>query len=92
VETAGSRGALAHPAEDYRRTEVSHFGRDGARRALAADSLGGGLPDLLVISGAAYEPSGHEMASLVEERALALLSGLAEVPREDAPRRRAETS
>jgi biopolymer transport protein ExbB len=41
--------------------------------------------------GAAYSRLGQDMASFVEERALALLSRPAEVAREDAPRRRAET-
>jgi len=41
--------------------------------------------------GAAYARLGQEMASFVEERALALLSRPAEVARDDAPRRRAET-
>ena len=41
--------------------------------------------------GAAYSRLGQDMASFVEERALALLARPAEVAREDAPRRRAET-
>jgi biopolymer transport protein ExbB/TolQ len=41
--------------------------------------------------GAAYARLGQEVASFVEERALALLSRPAEVARDDAPRRRAET-
>jgi biopolymer transport protein ExbB/TolQ len=41
--------------------------------------------------GAAYARLGQEMASFVEERALVLLSRPAEVARDDAPRRRAET-
>ena len=41
--------------------------------------------------GAAYGRLGQDMASFVEERALALLARPAEVAREDAPRRRAET-
>ena len=41
--------------------------------------------------GAAYARLGQEMASFVEERALALLSRPAEVARDDPPRRRAET-
>src|SRR6516164_6653353 len=41
--------------------------------------------------GAAYARLGQEMASFVEERALALLSRPAEVARDDAPRRRTET-
>src|SRR5271165_2501736 len=41
--------------------------------------------------GAAYARLGQEMASFVEERALALLSRPAEVARENSPRRRAET-
>ena len=41
--------------------------------------------------GAAYARLGQDMASFVEERALALLARPAEVAREDAPRRRAET-
>ncbi len=42
--------------------------------------------------GAAYARLGQEMASFVEERALALISRPAEVTRDEAPRRRAETS
>jgi biopolymer transport protein ExbB len=41
--------------------------------------------------GAAFGRLGQDMASFVEERALALLARPAEVVREDAPRRRAET-
>ena len=41
--------------------------------------------------GAAFARLGQEMASFVEERALALLARPAEVARDDAPRRRAET-
>jgi biopolymer transport protein ExbB len=41
--------------------------------------------------GAAYARLGQEMASFVEERALALLSRPAEVALENSPRRRAET-
>jgi len=41
--------------------------------------------------GAAYARLGQEMASFVEERALALIGRPAEVARDDAPRRRAET-
>ena len=41
--------------------------------------------------GAAYARLGQAMASFVEERALALLARPAEVARDDAPRRRAET-
>ena len=41
--------------------------------------------------GAAYARLGQEMASFVEERAIALISRPAEVARDDAPRRRAET-
>jgi biopolymer transport protein ExbB/TolQ len=41
--------------------------------------------------GAAYARLGQEMASFVEERALALLARPAEVARDAAPRRRAET-
>ena len=41
--------------------------------------------------GAAYARLAQEMASFVEERTLALLSRPAEVARDDAPRRRAET-
>ncbi len=41
--------------------------------------------------GAAFARLGQEMASFVEERALGLLSRPAEVARDDAPRRRAET-
>jgi biopolymer transport protein ExbB len=40
--------------------------------------------------GAAYARVGQDMASFVEERALALLSRPAEVVRDDGPRRRAE--
>ena len=40
--------------------------------------------------GAAYARLGQEMASFVEERALALISRPAEVAREGGPRRRAE--
>ena len=40
--------------------------------------------------GAAYARLGQEMASFVEERALALLARPAEVARDDAPRRRIE--
>lgn len=40
--------------------------------------------------GAAYARLGQDMASFVEERALALLARPAEIAREDAPRRRAE--
>ena len=41
--------------------------------------------------GAAFSRLGQDMASFVEERALALLSRPAEVARDDPPRRRAET-
>ena len=41
--------------------------------------------------GAAFARVGQDMASYVEERALALLARPSEVAREDAPRRRAET-
>jgi biopolymer transport protein ExbB len=41
--------------------------------------------------GAAFARLGQDMASFVEERALALLARPAEVARDDAPRRRAET-
>jgi biopolymer transport protein ExbB len=41
--------------------------------------------------GSAFGRLGQDMASFVEERALALLARPAEVAREDAPRRRAET-
>ena len=41
--------------------------------------------------GAAYGRLGQDMASFIEERALALLARPAEVARDDAPRRRAET-
>ena len=41
--------------------------------------------------GAAFGRLGQDMASFVEERALALLARPAEVARDDAPRRRAET-
>jgi biopolymer transport protein ExbB/TolQ len=41
--------------------------------------------------GASFARLGQEMASFVEERALALLARPAEVARDDAPRRRAET-
>ena len=41
--------------------------------------------------GAAYARLGQDMASFVEERALRLLARPAEVARDDAPRRRAET-
>ena len=41
--------------------------------------------------GAAFTRVGQDMASYVEERALALLARPSEVAREDAPRRRAET-
>ena len=41
--------------------------------------------------GAAFARLGQETASFVEERALALLARPAEVARDDAPRRRAET-
>jgi biopolymer transport protein ExbB/TolQ len=41
--------------------------------------------------GAAFARLGQEMASFVEERALALLARPAEVARDDPPRRRAET-
>ena len=40
--------------------------------------------------GAAYARVGQDMASFVEERALALISRPAEVTRDDGPRRRAE--
>jgi biopolymer transport protein ExbB/TolQ len=40
--------------------------------------------------GSAYARLGQEMASFVEERALALISRPAEVTRDEAPRRRAE--
>ena len=42
--------------------------------------------------GAAYARLGQEMASFVEERALALLARPAEVARDDAPRRRIEAT
>ena len=42
--------------------------------------------------GAAYSRLGQDMASFVEERALTLLARPAEVAREEAPRRRVETS
>jgi biopolymer transport protein ExbB len=41
--------------------------------------------------GAAYSRLGQDMASFIEERALSLLARPAEVARDDAPRRRAET-
>ena len=41
--------------------------------------------------GAAYARLGQDMASFVEERALALLARPAEVARDEAPRRRAES-
>ena len=42
-------------------------------------------------NGAAFARLGQETASFVEERALALLARPAEVARDDAPRRRADT-
>ena len=67
----------------------------GIAEALAATAYGlaAAIPASIGYNriGAAFGRLGQDMASFVEERALALLSRPAEVAREDAPRRRAET-
>jgi biopolymer transport protein ExbB/TolQ len=67
----------------------------GIAEALAATAYGlaAAIPASIGYNriGAAYARLGQEMASFVEERALALLAHPAEVARDDAPRRRAET-
>jgi len=67
----------------------------GIAEALAATAYGlaAAIPASIGYNriGAAYGRLGQDMASFVEERALALLARPAEVARDDAPRRRAET-
>jgi biopolymer transport protein ExbB/TolQ len=67
----------------------------GIAEALAATAYGlaAAIPASIGYNriGAAFGRVGQDMASFVEERALALLARPAEVAREDAPRRRAET-
>jgi biopolymer transport protein ExbB/TolQ len=67
----------------------------GIAEALAATAYGlaAAIPASIGYNriGAAFGRLGQDMASFVEERALALLARPAEVAREDAPRRRAET-
>ena len=67
----------------------------GIAEALAATAYGlaAAIPASIGYNriGAAYVRLGQAMGSFVEERALALLARPAEVAREDAPRRRAET-
>jgi biopolymer transport protein ExbB len=67
----------------------------GIAEALAATAYGlaAAIPASVGYNriGAAFGRLGQDMASFVEERALALLARPAEVAREDAPRRRAET-
>jgi biopolymer transport protein ExbB len=67
----------------------------GIAEALAATAYGlaAAIPASIGYNriGAAFGRLGQDMASFVEERALALLARPAEVAREDAPRRRVET-
>ena len=67
----------------------------GIAKSLAATAYGlaAAIPASIGYNriGAAFARLGQEMASFVEERALALLARPAEVARDDAPRRRAET-
>ena len=67
----------------------------GIAEALAATAYGlaAAIPASIGYNriGAAYARLGQDMASFVEERALALLARPAEVARDEAPRRRAET-
>jgi biopolymer transport protein ExbB/TolQ len=67
----------------------------GIAEALAATAYGlaAAIPASIGYNriGAAFARLGQDMASFVEERALALLARPAEVARDDAPRRRAET-
>ena len=66
----------------------------GIAEALAATAYGlaAAIPASIGYNriGAAYARLGQEMASLVEERAISLISRPAEVSRDEGPRRRAE--